>query len=620
MLRLLRNIRDFTQGRSLAELAFKGRRFAKREGLAGLKRLCNDIVSMGISYKEWIRRYDTLTEIDRKLIRQHIDRLPSQPLISVLMPVYNPPADFLRRAIASVQRQLYMNWELCIADDASILPHVRAILDQAAGEDARIRVAYRTHNGHISAASNTALEMARGEFVALLDHDDELAEHALYHVAVALNDNPGLDLLYSDEDKIDAKGRRFGHYFKPDWNPDLFHAQNLISHLGVYRLARALEIGGFREGFEGSQDWDFALRFTCSLPPERIRHLPYVLYHWRAIAGSTAIAIDAKQYAVSAGQRALQEAWRRRGIQADVEHVEAGHFHTRLQLPDPPKVTVVICTRDSLDLLRQCIEGFIGQTDYPAIEIMIVDNGSWEAETLDYLTSLRRSGRARIHAMPGPLNFSAFNNAAVRLGTSDVVCLLNNNIRPKRADWLRLMVSHALRPDIGAVGAKLLYPNDTIQHGGIFLDGIATGYMHRAYPATATGYGNRARLPQNVTAVTAACLVIRKEVWEEIGGMDENLAVAFNDVDFCLRVRARGYRNLWLPQAELYHYESASRGKDDTSDKRKRFENEIALLQERWGELLRNDPYWNPSLALSGERIGLAVPPRIGKPWLTGNA
>lgn len=622
MHRLLLNARSFVKGRSLAELIGKGIRLIKREGVAGLKRLYRDLASMDISYEEWIRRYDTLTENDRHKIRQHIERLSYRPLISILMPVYNPPAEFLCAAIASVQNQFYSDWELCIADDASTQPHVRSLLEEVARTDPRIRATFRPTNGHISAASNTALEMACGEFVALLDHDDVLSEHALYHVVVALNENPKLDLLYSDEDKIDTKGHRFGHYFKPDWNPDLFFAQNLISHLGIYRRSIATEIGGFRKGYEGSQDWDFALRFVNTLSASRIRHLPYVLYHWRAIAGSTAVTIDAKQYAVSAGQRALQEVWWGQGIRAKVEPVSAGHFFTRLPLPDtpPPKVTIIICTRDRVDLLRHCVEGIVKETDYPNMEILIVDNESIEPATLQYLAALQESSLAHILAMPGPFNFAALNNVAVRQSQGGIICLLNNDVFPKRKDWLREMVAHALRPEIGAVGAKLLYPDDTIQHAGIFLDGIAAGHLHLGYPATAAGYGNRARLPQNISAVTAACLVIRKAVWDEVGGMDENLAVALNDVDFCLRVMQQGYRNLWLPQAELYHYESASHGKEDTPEKRQRFEKEIAYLQERWGDLLCNDPYWNPNLALNGERIGLAAPPRIVKPWLATDA
>ncbi len=608
---------DFSRGRSLPELLGKGYRLLRREGYRGLVLLLSDIGHAGISYSRWVQKHDTLTAADRTAIRRHLESFEYTPLISILMPVYDPPAEFLEKAIASVRRQHYPFWELCIVDDSSTLQHVRTVLEAVKRQDERIRVVFRTTNGHISAASNDALAMARGDFVALLDHDDELAEHALYHVAVALNQNRALDLLYSDEDKIDAKGHRFGHYFKSDWNPDLFLAQNLISHLGVYRRRIALEIGGFREGFEGSQDWDFALRFIDAIPATHIHHLPHILYHWRTSSGSTAVSIDAKQYAASAGQLALQEAWQRQGKCAVIEPVAAGHFLTRLSLPKPPpKVTIIVCTRDRVGLLRQCIEGITTQTDYLNTEIMVIDNGSIDAVTLDYLELLRQDGHASVITLPGPFNFAVLNNYAVRQAQGEIICLLNNDVFPKRSDWLREMVSQALRPEIGAVGAKLFYPDGTIQHAGIFLDGVAAGHLHLGYPSKAAGYGNRARLPQNLSAVTAACLVIRKEVWNAVGGMDEYFAIAFNGVDFCLRVMQRGYRNLWLPQAELYHYESASRGKEDTPEKRQRFAGEITLLQQRWGNLLANDPAWNPNLALNGERIGLASPPRVTKPWL----
>lgn len=612
--RSLSGLRAYVAGRDPYELARKGYRLLRREGLGGLRRLYLEMA--GTSYSDWIRRHDTLTDDDRGAIRRHIDALSFHPTVSILMPVFDPPAEFLERAIASVRNQLYSHWELCIADDASTAAHVRPILERALAEDDRIRVHFRSINSHISAASNTALAMARGEFIALLDHDDELAEHALYHVVVALNENPDLDLLYSDEDKIDAKGRRFGHYFKPDWNPDLFLAQNLINHLGVYRRVIANVISGFREGLEGSQDWDFALRFVERTAPERIRHIPRVLYHWRAIPGSTAVGVAAKEYAAAAARSALLDCWRRRGIEADVAPAGSGHFHTRLPLPAPaPLVTVVICTRNRVELLRQCIDGLGRLTEYAPRELIIVDNGSDDSATLGYLAQLQDSGVARILRHDAPFNFAALNNLAVRHARGELICLLNNDVTPISPGWLRQMVGHGLRPEIGAVGAMLLYPDDSIQHGGVVLDGIAAGHLHLGYPRGTGGYGNRARLAQNFSAVTAACLVVRKSVWEEVDGMDESFAVAYNDVDFCLRVRERGYRNLWLPQVELYHHESASRGKEDTPAKRERFAAEVALLQRRWAELIAEDPAWNPNLARDGAHIRLAEPPRLAIPW-----
>ena len=614
--RFLVNAYHFLGDQSPLVLISKGYRLLRREGHGGLRRIFMNLAGANIGYCEWIRCHDTLTEDEGRRINHHINSLPYIPLISVLMPVYNPPTDFLDKAIASVRRQLYPGWELCIADDASTDPQVRTMLEQAASEDSRIRVTFRPINGHISAASNTALAMSHGEFVALLGPVDELTEHALYHVIVALNDNRELDLLYSDEDKIDVKGKRFGHYFKPEWNPDLFLSQDLICRLGIYRRETAKSIGGFRPGYEGSQDWDFGLRFVEVIHADRIRHIPHVLYHWRSIEDLTEVEIDVKQHAIASAKAALQDHWRRRGIEPAIVSVSAGGFVTSLPLPVPaPKVSIIICTRNRVDLLRQCVVGIAQKTDYENIEIIIVDNGSDETGTLDYLAGLRASGVARILVHPIPFNFAELNNFAVQQAKGELICMLNNDVVPISSTWLTEMTAHALRQEIGAVGAKLYYPNDTIQHAGVLTNGVAAEHLHLGYRRSDVGYGNRACLAQNLSAVTAACLVIRKSIWDDVGGMDEKFAVAFNDVDFCLRIDQMGYRNLWLPQAELYHYESASRGKEDTLEKRTRFLAEVDLLQKRWGSLLVNDPAWNPNLALNGKHIGLASPPRVTQPW-----
>ena len=611
----LRALRGLVTGRKAVELIAKAYRLFHREGFLGFRRIIRDL--FGISYEHWIRCYDTLSDEDRKLIVCHVESLSYRPLISVLMPVYNPPAEFLLQAIDSVRRQLYPHWELCIVDDASSLPHVRKILEDAARTDARVRVNFREKNGHISAASNTALEMARGEFIALLDHDDELADNALYLVVVALNENSTLDLLYSDEDKIDARGRRFGHYFKPDWNPDLFFCQNLISHLGVYRTSLAVKIGGFREGYEGSQDWDFALRFLDVTEYAKIKHIPYVLYHWRAIAGSTAVSVDAKSYAVGAAQRALEEYWQRKGAEVEVRRSDNGHFVTYFRVPSPaPTVSVLIPTRNHCELLRRCIEGICKRTNYPSIEIIVVDNNSDDLESQSYLQELQEKNIAHVLSYNGIFNYAAINNWAAQKASGHLLCLLNNDVEPIEPGWLLKMVGHALRPEVGAVGAKLLYPDGRIQHAGVLLDGVAARHFYCGWARNSAGYANRARLTQNYSAVTAACLVVRRQVWDEIGGMDAgNFPVAFNDVDFCLRVEQHGFRNLWVPDSELYHRESASRGKDNTPDRQARFQVEVARFGERWGSLLANDPAWNPNLELDGSRIRLATPPRVKWPW-----
>lgn len=605
----------YITSRNPLELLAKGYRLWRREGMAGLKRIYLDMV--GIGYSQWIKRHDTLVTQDRRQICRHIKALIYKPKISVLMPVFNPPPEFLQSAIVSVRNQLYPNWELCIADNASTNPLVRSILEEVSRDDPRIKVVFRNAKGQMSAATNSALDLACGEFIALLDHDDELAEHALYHVAIALNENRILDLIYSDEDKIDGDGIRFAHNCKPDWNPDLFLAQNVICRLSVYRRTLACAIGGLREGYEGFQDWDFALRFVdAGVTADHIRHLPRILYHCRSMPAAAVRGDEAEKYAIDSGRRALLDYWERRDVSVSVIPTEGGHFTTQFPLrADPPLVSIIICTRNREDLLRQCLEGLAACNDYSKVEILIVDNGSDDPGALHYLFDLHESGRAEVLRHPAPFNFPELNNLAVRHASGELLCLMNNDIVPKSSHWLTEMVANALRSDIGAVGAKLYYPNGTVQHAGVVLNGVAAGHLHLGYPGAAAGYGNRARLAQNFSAVTAACLVIRKALWDEVGGMDEAFGVAFNDVDFCLRVQKLGYRNLWLPQAELYHHESASRGAEDTPEKQRRFAAEVALLQQRWGKLIANDPAWNPNLAYNGARIGLASPPRIDNPW-----
>ena len=619
ILKTLMGLRDLLVGRSPTELLLKGHRMLQRDGLAGLSRLFRDLLGLG-GYRDWIRLYDTLTERDRLLIDRHIKTFVHQPLISVVMPVFDPPAEFLLKAIESVRKQRYPHWELCIADDASTRREVREILTHAETMDARIRVSYRQNNGHISAASNTALEMAQGDFVALLDHDDELSEHALYLVAAALNENPKLDLLYSDEDRIDRHGRRFGYYFKPNWNPDLFLSQNLISHLGVYRRSIAQEIGGFRVGYEGSQDWDFALRFIEATRPECIHHLPFILYHWRAIPGSTAVSTDAKDYVVRSAQRALEDSWKRKGISAQVTVVEAGQFTTLLPLPQPPPlVSVVICTHNNLESLRRCYENLIQRTDYPALEILVVDYCSNDPATLAYLEQLQEQRSIKLLRHVAPFNISRLNNLAAKEAKGKLLCLIDTGIEPIQAGWLRHMVAHALRPEIAAVGATLLSSDGTVQYRGILLEEIATKHVQSSYSwrSFAPVPGNRARLAQNFSAISAACLVVRKSVWDEVGGMDETFAHTFNDVDFCLRLRTQGYRHLWLPQAKLYLHEPAILDKVDTPEKKGILVNEFNILQDRWRQLIDNDPAWSPNLAINGTRIDLASPPKRINPWIS---
>jgi glycosyltransferase involved in cell wall biosynthesis len=558
-----------------------------------------------LDYADWLAARDLAPEIERQ---QVVNDLANHPLISVLLPVFNPKVEFLKKAIDSVVRQSYPHWQLCIANDASTDPEVAMVLDDYANRDSRILVVHRRENGHISAASNSALEMAEGEFIALLDHDDELVPGALLSIVEALNANPGALLLYSDEDKIDEFGQRFDPHFKPDWNPELLLGQNYISHLGVYHAERVREIGGFREGFEGSQDHDLVLRFTKGLDEKNIVHIPEVLYHWRALEGSTAMASGEKSYTSQAGLTAVSDALTDYSEVSVIAGPVPNTYRVKYPLPEkPPKVSLLIPTRDGVDMLKPCVDALLERTDYPNFEVLILDNQSSCEQTLQYMDEIAEDARVRVLRWDFPFNYSAINNFGAEQATGELVGLVNNDVEPINSDWLCEMVRHAVRPEIGCVGAKLYYPNDTIQHAGVILGiGGVAGHAHKYFDRHADGYFSRLHLVQNVSAVTAACLLVRKSVFDEAGGLDqENLTVAFNDVDFCLRVREMGYRNLWTPFAEAYHHESVSRGADDTPEKRDRHNREVDYMRRRWGDSLFNDPAYNPNLTLIHEDFSL---------------
>ena len=569
-------------------------------------------------YPTWIRKYDRLTRRDRRQIEQHIARFKHRPVISVLLPTYNSNLKWLRRAIESVRKQIYPNWELCIADDASTDTNVWPAIQKFARRDRRIKILRRDKNGGIAAASNDALSLATGNFIAMLDHDDELAPTAFYHVALELNRDPHLRFLYSDEDKLDRFGRRCDPHFKPDWSPDLFLSQNYTSHLSVYDSQLIRKIGGFRAGFEGAQDYDLTLRCIEQINASQIRHIPRLLYHWRADDSSTASFADAKPYARESALRAVQEHLDRKGIPASVKPTRTIYQRVKYKLPaEPPLVSIIIPTRDRVALLRTCVQGILDKTDYPNYEIIILDNESSEAETQQYLASLGTNDRVAVHAINGAFNYSRLNNRGVEIARGTFVALLNNDIEVINGSWLAELVGQALRPDVGAVGALLRYPDGTIQHGGVILGagGIA-GHAHSGIREE-DGYFSRPHLIQNLSAVTAACILIKRSVYLEVGGFDEaNLPVAFNDVDFCLRLRQAGFQIVWTPHAELYHHESASRGLEDTIAKQTRFLAETEYMRAKWGSELEADPFYNPNLSL-GERLFMpAFPPRLAKPWL----
>lgn len=564
-------------------------------------------------YAAWIERFDTLDAQGRWQITEDIRTWENQPLICIIMPVYNPPLDLLRAAVDSVRYQLYPHWELCIADDASTRPDVREYLEQLEQSDPQIKVVFREQNGHICAASNSAIELASGDYLALMDNDDLLAEHALYWVARAIVEHPDACLFYSDEDKIDVQGRRYEPYFKPDWNEFLFRSQNMVSHLGIYRRDLVMQVGGFREGFEGSQDYDLALRCIELISPTQIIHIPRVLYHWRAHPGSTAVAGSEKPYAALAGVEALNAHLQRTGQQAQAELLPMGMYRVRYELPEVlPLVSLIIPTRNAHGLVEQCIKSIRTLTTYGHYEIILVDNGSDDSASLACFAQLAQQPGIRVIRDDGPFNFSALNNLAVKQARGELVGLVNNDIEVITPQWLGEMVSVALQPGVGAVGARLWYPDDRLQHGGVVLGvGGVASHSHKFLPKGQYGYFGRGVLMQSFSAVTAACLVIRKSVYEQVHGLDEvNLSIAFNDVDFSLRLQEAGYTNVWTPFAELYHHESATRGLEDTPAKQARFDQEVAYMLQRWPDLT-NDPAYNPNLTLGYDDFGLAWPPRI---------
>lgn len=571
-------------------------------------------------YRHWLTEHGTLTDSDRAAIARHSAAMTRRPRFSIVMPVYNTPEIWLRRAIDSVLAQLWADWELCIADDCSPAPHVRAVLQEYAARDPRIKLTLRDSNGHISAASNSALALATGDFIALLDHDDELAPHALYMVAAELDAHPDAKLIYSDEDKIDPDGVRFDPYFKSDWNPDLLYSHNMVSHLGVYDSAIFKRIGGFRLGFEGSQDYDLTLRFSREITPGQIRHIPHILYHWRAIPGSTALAAEEKTYPYDAARRAIAEHLAALGHPgARVTHAFAKALNRVIYpLPDPaPAVAILIPTRDRLDLLRTCVDSIRRHTRYPAYRIIIIDNQSEQPDTKAWLADQAAQGALSVLPYDQPYNFADMNNQAAAAVTEPVLVFLNNDTETTGADWLHELVGQALRPEIGAVGARLLFPDGSIQHAGIALHPEITAFnLFGGLGRGRHGYFAKANLLQNLSAVTAACLAIRRDTFLAVGGFDAaQLGIAYNDVDLCLKLRAAGYRNLYTPYAELVHYESASLGAPNDPVRRARFEREQAAFRDRWAAVIAHDPYFNPNLDFHAGDFVPAPQPRLTRPW-----
>jgi len=509
------------------------------------------------TYQDWLKRNDLAiyaASLPPITAQPHSD----SPTFSLLLATYNSDIHYLTACIESVLQQSYPDWQLCIADDASANPEVHALLDHYSAMDPRISVIKRGQNGHISQASNTALALARGLYVALIDHDDLLSPYALQIMAHMINSHPSAQFFYSDEDKIDEQDRRFSPHFKPDWNRDLFYSHNYITHFSVISKRLIDKLGGFKEGVEGSQDYDLFLRAVACLDDSQIIHTPHILNNC---------------------------------------------YRVHWPLPYPtPLVSLIIPTRDRIDLLERCINTILQKTTYRAFEIIIVNNQSSCPKTLEYFNKISNEKQIRVIDYSQPFNFSSINNFAASHANGSIIGLINNDIEVLSPGWLDEMVRHVCRPDIGCVGAKLYYPDMRIQHAGVVLGiGGVAGHSHKFFGQHHHGYHSRLSLVQNYSAVTAATLLVRKSVYHEVGGMETDLSVAFNDVDFCLKVRAAGYRNLWTPFAELIHHESVSRGYEDNPEKQARFQREVDYMKKQWGHILERDPCYSQNLSLTHE-------------------
>ncbi|MHB8843713.1 MAG: glycosyltransferase family 2 protein [Nitrospirota bacterium] len=571
------------------------------------------------SYESFIQRYDTVRTADENAMLEHINDMRTRPRISVILPNCNAPQWLVVRAIESLRKQLYPYWQLLIPIDTTIQPAVHQVLVSYEQADARIKLIYRSRETRLLSACNSALAAASGDYIALLDNRDLLAVNALYQVAVEINKHPEADLVYSDEDKIDESGRRHDPYFKCDWNPDLFYSSNYIGKLSVYRKSIADKLDGFRDGFGDDLLYDLALRFIQHIPAAHIHHVPFVLYHCGVFKDSSNVDVATEGCKSSNSIPALQHHFRDLpGVEVEQGAIP-GSYRVKYPLPgNPPKVSLLIPTRDGREMLRKCIDSIRSKTSYPNWEIIVLNNRSRDQQTWDYFNELAMDPRIRVLNCNFPFNYSAINNVGARSASGDILALLNNDVEVINSDWLREMVSHAIRPEIGAVGAKLLYPDGTVQHAGVVvgLGGLA-GHVSRLIPGDHPGYAGRAVLVQNYSALTAACLVVRRQLFETVGGLDENnLPVAYNDIDLCLKLQAAGYRNVWTPYAKLYHHESYSRGSDhDDPVKRSRLNAEMKYMLRRWHTATVEDPCYSPNLTIHKEDYSIATIPRTKKPW-----
>ncbi len=549
-----------------------------------------------VDYEEWYKNHKPTME---ELQRQRDTEFEYEPLISILVPVYNTPEEFLKQMIQSVRKQTYGNWELCIANANPANETVAEILRISSTKDERIKVKDVPENEGIAQNTNAALAIATGDYIGLLDHDDLLTPDALYEVVKTINENDRPQVLYSDEDKITMDlSEHFQPHMKPDYNKDLLRSNNYITHFFVADRMLVEEVGGEDGEYNGAQDYDLILK--CTERAKGIAHIPRILYHWRVHKASTADNPASKMYAFDAGKRAIEDHLKRCGEISKVSHEkDLGFYRVKYQVQGSPLISIIIPNKDQVESLDKCLRS-IEKSSYKNYEIIIVENNSTEDETFAYYKKIE-SDKIRIVYWSDEFNYSAINNFGVKHARGDYLLLLNNDVEVITTDWLEELTANCQRKDVGIVGARLYYPDDTIQHAGIVIGiGGVAGALFVGMPRMFTGYLHKAAIQQDLSAVTAACMMVKRSVYEELGGLEEELKVAFNDVDFCLRAREKGYLVVYDPNVELYHFESKSRGTEDSKEKIRRFQNEIEYMRSRWLELLKKgDPMYNPNLTLT---------------------
>ena len=577
--------------------------FWKENGLRALiKKSCHKIQGLDndYDYGEW---YELTKPTEEELKAQRETHFEKEPLFSVVIPVYKTPERYLKEMLDSILDQTYGNWEVCIADGSPRGQDVEKVLKKYAQKDSRIRYEILGGNRGISGNTNAALAMAKGEYVILADHDDTIPPQAFYEVAKAINKHPDCDVLYSDEDKLDMDGKAlFDPHFKPDFNPDLLTSVNYICHLFVVKKSLLDQVGGFRKEFDGAQDYDFI--FRCTEKAAKIVHIPKVLYHWRCHQGSTASNPESKMYAFEAGSRAVMAHYERVGIPAEsVEKgVDYGIYHTHFKIQGEPLVSVIIPNKDHSQDLDTCIRSLMERSTYQNLEFIVVENNSTSPETFAYYKKLQEAhSNVKVVTWKEGFNYSAINNFGASFASGEYLLLLNNDTELLEPDSIKEMLGFCQREDVGIVGARLLYADDTIQHAGVVLGlgGIAGHVMCRASREDA-GYFGRMVSVQEISAVTAACMLVDACDFRAVGGFDESFRVAFNDIDLCMKIRDMGRKIVFTPYAELYHYESKSRGLEDTPEKQYRFEKEITRFREKWeDQLKKGDPYYSPNLSVT---------------------